>query len=474
MTISNGSTITASDLNDLADNAHDTIAGVAASTRKGVFQVDVLVSALTSSMDATACTRYFTPQDDYEVVMLAVYKDGGAASRNPTVTLTTVSSDETSYIPGGSLAVTLTASGTGEESARTAYTTTTGTRCYLLKGVQYKLTVSSSSASDTGRVQGTLLLKSVVRPTRREPILARTFRDVSPLTPDDLNTHFSHLSGELDASIAQRWFHSMCILPFDAISDTDGSAEKTIVIRPPFAVDVTGWEFYAAGTDAKTITMSCDVSGVDDLSVAMTGTTTILSDTGGPFRLAANTSATFTATIPASTTLTRGWVVLHLRGDRHAGSPPTYSWTRTADGDSPDATVISGQSATSIASAATTDAAAVALHSIWVGLWRSQQVTTPGEKIWLPAARRTIDSLDGYATDGAATACTFTLYDEAAGSLGAASVTCSATTTLDSDTANAVGDTQPDDATTAASDYYLTGSTGSAVETAYAVLYFDA
>ncbi|MEK9725524.1 MAG: hypothetical protein VW405_18880, partial [Rhodospirillaceae bacterium] len=323
-------------------------------------------------------------------------------------------------------------------------------------------------------VQGTVLLRARHRPTRREPMVPLVFRDEATLSPDDLNTVLEHTSREIEASVSQRWFHSMCILPFDSIASTDGSAETTIKIRPPFDVDVVSAEFYGCGTSSETFTVSCDATGAQDLAITGAGATTIASDTSGAaFSLAADTTYTWTLAGTGTWTLTRGWVVLHLRGDRHAGSPPTHNITRFADGDSPDASVFKTQATASLASAATTDAANAGKHTIWVGGWRNAQVVTPGEKLWLPAAGRVIDSADFYATDGAATSCNATLYDEAAGSLVALSVTCSTTATLDSDTGNAVGDTQPSDPATAASDYYITAATGAAVDTAYLVVYFD-
>lgn len=125
-------------------------------------QINHLVEDLDSNTSAVEAAFPFTPLDDCWLVELGVFKSGGAASHNLTVTIVQADGGNDRFL-GSPPSVTLTTTGAGDENARTNYETTTGERHKLFKGVRYLLKVSSDNATATDFVQIFALLDSKMR-----------------------------------------------------------------------------------------------------------------------------------------------------------------------------------------------------------------------------------------------------------------------------------------------------------------------
>lgn len=159
MTISNGSTITETDLR-LAANANRTAVNTLLTTTLD-FTVDVQAIDATSGTDASQLALIWTPQTNYELVALRLVVEGATASDVHTFTLS-VNTPGGEYLLDDTPSVTVTSTGTGREQTATAYTSTTGTRYTLIRGVPLRLALSTDSAG-VDYLQGQLVLRTLRR-----------------------------------------------------------------------------------------------------------------------------------------------------------------------------------------------------------------------------------------------------------------------------------------------------------------------
>ena len=163
MAITSGQTITHTDLNtESAENRATLTTAAQHSSRSMRNEIHVTVL----DMDNTAAqalmgTLYFTPDDDYVIVGLAVtVRD---STGGPIITATVECEDDSTYFNEGTLTVSITSTGTAPDSTRVQYTDTTGERHVLLRGVEYKLTLTSNSATVVELAQATLQVESRMR-----------------------------------------------------------------------------------------------------------------------------------------------------------------------------------------------------------------------------------------------------------------------------------------------------------------------
>lgn len=125
------------------------------------FHFDVQAIDATSSSDASILTTIWTPQTNYELLALRLVVEGATASDVHTFTLS-VNTPGGEYLLDATPSVTVTSTGTGREQAATGYTTTTGSRFMLIRGVPLKLTLATDSAG-VDYLQGTLVLRTFRR-----------------------------------------------------------------------------------------------------------------------------------------------------------------------------------------------------------------------------------------------------------------------------------------------------------------------
>lgn len=156
-------TISAADLNTNFDDKVANLTAQAASDSK-FHEIENEVLDLTSGPVAGSNIYDFTCPDDMElwVVGLSVWNPD-ATSRTITMTLTQVDG-VTKYLLDQTVSVSVTATSATEFNAtRGDYRTNSGTKIWLVKGITYRLTFTSSSGSAVDRAYGFVL----ARPRRR-------------------------------------------------------------------------------------------------------------------------------------------------------------------------------------------------------------------------------------------------------------------------------------------------------------------
>jgi len=152
-------TVTAATLNANFDDAR------AAITSQAVLgQVDASVHhrvlSLTGAATSVANFVDFTPADDMEVRVLRVYVNSATASSTITAAVTVANGDST-FLVDQSITVSTT-SIVGTTQASRDLRTVTGTRVRLLRGVPYRLSLSSSAGTHT-EARAIVLLRTIRR-----------------------------------------------------------------------------------------------------------------------------------------------------------------------------------------------------------------------------------------------------------------------------------------------------------------------
>lgn len=115
--------------------------------------VYVYASSLVAATALSLRTVAWTPVDDMEVRVVLGRGTADAGSRTLTVTLE-VDNGDTAFLNDTTVSLTVTSSGAGAFDTRTGgtqgdYRTTSGTRLRLLKGVRYRLTMSTDAGTWT-------------------------------------------------------------------------------------------------------------------------------------------------------------------------------------------------------------------------------------------------------------------------------------------------------------------------------------
>lgn len=468
MTISAGSTILHSDLNTDADQQRSGLTAQAQARAKDL-QVDVVTKGLTSATALPARSRLFTPDDDYEVRALGIMVSGGAAARVLTVTVT--SPDGSEYLLEQTVSKAHTCAGAGIENSRVDYETTTGTRIFLVKGVQYQIAISSDAAGATTVVQGILYLRARARPRAGRALAPVIFRSGDTLDPDRVNLLQEGLSRDLERSIDQRYTTSLFFVPFDDLDfATDGSGEKELKIKAPLAYDIVNVEWYVASA-ADTYTLACTASGFTSVAATATGTAAYVRATDSfVAHVNANTEITFSVTSSGTGTLTSGYAVIHIRHDRHAAAPPaTHTPLNLKSGVVTSAadwnTSFNAYDADATADANNNQQLRIYIHHV--------RNDAAGTLLRLPASSRRLHTMDMYCVSVGIQA-TVDILDEVSSTLASVAATGTNADTTVKNQGTALGLTQaqndPDDA---ADDW--TSNVFPAAGTllkAYAVLYW--
>jgi hypothetical protein len=319
MSIAAGQVISSGDLNETVGVGD---LNFVAQRRAKDLLLDISTSGLVTTTALPARSRKFTPQDDMELRALRIYKSGGASSINLTVKLTCPDGED--YLLGKTVERTLATAGTGEEHATLDYSAVTGDRIFLVKGVQYQISIESDSATSTAVVQGMAYLRVRTRQRPAPSIISRRFRSGATLSPDDINAHQESLKRGLQGNIDSRYTTSFFILPFDATDLSLAVGARKIPIRAPVAYDIVGVEFYAASATVSATLSAPGLTGWSDVEAASSSAAeyTGASDSFVA-HVAADTEVAFT--VSGTGVLTSGYAVIHIRHDRHQGAPPTWS-----------------------------------------------------------------------------------------------------------------------------------------------------
>lgn len=152
-------TIAASTLNNNFLDKSSAIVQANATAKSHVLQHRV--PGLDSASTELERTWEFTPDDDYELRLLALYKEQAAATVGVTLTLEleSVGANGSWYLLDKTWSISMTTTATTTQHFRQAYTSASGQRLFLKKGVPYRLKLTSSSATAMDVVDGIMVLR---------------------------------------------------------------------------------------------------------------------------------------------------------------------------------------------------------------------------------------------------------------------------------------------------------------------------
>lgn len=166
------------------------------------------------------------------------------------------------------------------------------------------------------------------------PLIPHKFTTARNLDMEDVNDDLDASARAIQASLDKRYTYSTLIFPVDGITDASVQVLREVAIRRPGAsnaVEVCSVEvvIYAAG--AVVWTLACSDTTWPSITVTAAGATTEATASSGVPVSVPSSSAdlTFTLSGAAASTITRGYIVVHLRCDRgnqgtsHAGYTPT-------------------------------------------------------------------------------------------------------------------------------------------------------
>jgi len=365
MTISSGQTITAANL-DAACESNITALTTAAQARAKDFQIGLEVEALaTTGIIEALRSVEFVPEDDMELrTVAAQVRTSDTTPSTTTVTLEIVTDDagtaDDEYMLEETVTASVTHSAAGTHDARTSYELATGTKIFLLKGIRYRLIVSTSAGTHT-KVQFWLTARVKTRPRTGLPWKAWDFRTAATLSPHELNTALEKLKGDLDRDIDSRWTYSHYVVPFrQYIDETDNDEIGTVRIESPYPYDIVGVDAYLCSATAPwTVSMSSVTSETNTFTATATATPHC-GRTQNRTILAVPHSEEMVYTVTAGTaaTLLGGYLVVYIRHDRHLGSngvKPSWTPTTYKDGVTPDATAVAADFAAYVTAADLSD-----------------------------------------------------------------------------------------------------------------------
>ena len=121
------------------------------------FPLTLRVSSLAVAMDVSLRSVDFTAPDDLELRVLRVLVTHTAAVGDVTATLT-VTDGDTAYLLDQTISVSVASLNGTAQASLDCQTTTQAKRLRLLRGVRYRLTLSTAATVDVG--QATLLLRT--------------------------------------------------------------------------------------------------------------------------------------------------------------------------------------------------------------------------------------------------------------------------------------------------------------------------
>jgi hypothetical protein len=160
------------------------------------------------------------------------------------------------------------------------------------------------------------------------------FVTATNLDVEKINDNLEAGARAIQDNLDKRYTYSQLFFPVDGITDASAEVLRAFAIRRPGAnnaVEVCGVEvvIYAAGS--VTWTLACSDTTWPSITVTAAGATTeATASSGVPVSVPSSSSdLTFTLSAPAASTITRGYLIVHLRCDRgnqgtsHAGYTPS-------------------------------------------------------------------------------------------------------------------------------------------------------
>ena len=164
MTLAADSLIEASDLNTQQDARRTQLNGVLSGGYK-TWTFHKRAYDLSSTTDIAERSMEIIPSDDWELLMFGVAGNGTSSSTTFSATLETPDDIDNTFLLGQIVTAEVASTGAAYQTARTAYTATTGRRLWLLRGVKYRISIASTDASPPSGswVEATVACKSRLR-----------------------------------------------------------------------------------------------------------------------------------------------------------------------------------------------------------------------------------------------------------------------------------------------------------------------
>lgn len=162
--LSGGSPILASDLNTQQDGQRSTLNGVLSGGYR-TWTFHKRAYDLASTTDIAERSMEIIPSDDWELLMFGVAGNGTNGSTTFSATLETPDDSDNTFLLGQTVTAQVASTGSAYQTSRQNYTTTTGRRLWLLRGVKYRISIASTDASPPSGswVEATVSCKSRLR-----------------------------------------------------------------------------------------------------------------------------------------------------------------------------------------------------------------------------------------------------------------------------------------------------------------------
>lgn len=163
-------------------------------------------------------------------------------------------------------------------------------------------------------------------------LIPNIFRTGGIVDGEDVNDNLRSLARDIKRSNDRRYTYSTVSIPLAGLTQTATQALRTIRFFRPviaslvFPVEIVGMELSVFSATGATWSVSVtDDNGVTEtLSTTTAGVTEEAYDaTNRPLQMSTSQSVDFVFSADASNTITAGFLVLHLRCDRHAQNGTT-------------------------------------------------------------------------------------------------------------------------------------------------------
>lgn len=163
-----------------------------------------------------------------------------------------------------------------------------------------------------------------------------TFRTGAIVDELNVNGNLRRLADDVNRNLSRRYTYSPpIVVPLDGIANTDTAAQRMVRFDRPTAdnpVEVVRVELFVYAASGVTWTLSCSDTSWNPITVATAGATVEATAESTTVLAIPDGGVDFTVSASGAGTLTRAWMVLHVRCDRgvqgatpnHAGYSPTF------------------------------------------------------------------------------------------------------------------------------------------------------
>jgi len=146
MTLAPGGSIVASEINTEQDANRSTLQTFIGDLGKS-WTFNKRAYDLSDSVDIAERSMDIIPSDDWELLAFGLTINGQNSGVTITATLETPDDIDNTFLLGSTLTRQIPSTGSALQTSRVALTTTSGQRVWLLRGVKYRFSVSSTDTS---------------------------------------------------------------------------------------------------------------------------------------------------------------------------------------------------------------------------------------------------------------------------------------------------------------------------------------